>query len=159
MTGNASCSTTTASNVVRDPVIVHTDIIHNQQEGIRIDGDGVLLQIDASNLLHNGDSAIVARGRRLVADSHVRDSNVAFNGNPRGAQVESFHRDNFEGLELTNNYYGEINDLGELHQRVDSMCGGFFDFNGFSVDRHQDAGPRLEPLAEDIAAECDAAAE
>ena len=138
---------------------MHTDIIHNTGDGIRLNGNGVLLQIDDCNLLENGGRAILARGPRLVADSHVRNSNVAFNGNASGAQIQSLHRSNFDGLELTNNYYGELGDLGELSDRFLATCGGFFDINGFSIARHEDAGPRLELLKDDIRQQCAAAAE
>jgi hypothetical protein len=151
---NASTSCYNPPPVViwRDPVIRHSDIVENQQQGIYVYGSDVLLQVEKSNILNNGSTGIYIAGRSLHPDSYVRENNIHDNGN---RQVQAYHSNNTNGgvLEISKNYWVHISDP-QLSQSWSFPCNGQYTFTGFSPMPIDDAGPRRDGLIDDVKNAC-----
>ncbi len=140
--------------VWRDPIFEHSDIYEND-EGIRVEGDEVLVQITKCNIIDNASLGIQIRARQLNPDSFFRDSNIFGNGQPaEGAQVpqlRSFHVDG--ELDITNNYWGFISDP-QLSESWQLQCGGGRNPSGFPPEPIADAGPNLDEVIPEVRDNC-----
>jgi hypothetical protein len=137
----------------RDPVFVHTDIINNNADGIRIEGSDVLIQVEKSNLIGNGEHAIEVLGNDMAPESFLRENNIYGNqsseNNARNDQVSFFHVAAAHRIDISSNYWKHVSDP-ELSQSWNIPCGGLSTFSGFSPTPIEDAGPREEKLCEAV---------
>jgi hypothetical protein len=134
-----------------DPIVLHSDIVENENVGILINGADVLVQVSKSNLVQNGTAALQIWGAGLSPESFFRENNVYDNGT--GAEeVVTFHRQGV--LDISQNYWKEISDP-ELSANWQLACNGQITFTGFSPRLIKDAGPReQESLAPGVKAAC-----
>lgn len=125
-----------------DPVITHTDIVENSRQGVVISGSDVFIQISKSNLVNNGEEALVIEGAALAPKSFFRENNV-YNNNvdQKGAEVRTVHHDGT--IDISQNYWKEISDP-ELSANWARQCNGQITFTGFSPTLIRDAGPRAQ---------------
>ncbi len=133
--------------VWRDPVIKHTDIHHNGQ-GIVLQGNDALLQIEFSNIVDNEGIALNVEGSMLNEESYLRNNNIVRNGGPDAtAQVSSVH---VQGqLDLSMNYWEDLSDPA-LSANWNIRCNGTIDFSGFHPEPVAEAGPRTEKLRDEV---------
>jgi hypothetical protein len=121
-----------------DPVVLHSDIVKNENLGVHINGADVLVQISKSNLVGNGGGALQIWGAGLNPESFFRENNVYDNAG--GSQeVVTYHRQGT--IDISKNYWKEISDP-ELSANWNRACNGEVTFTGFSPTLITDAGPR-----------------
>jgi hypothetical protein len=137
---------------VRDPKIVHTDIVNNAGNGIEIEGDNAFLQVEKSNLVNNGEAAVLVLGTQLAGDSYIQNSNIFANNveNSDDSQIRTYHQEST--LRLTDNYWKDTSDPA-LSNNWRNTCadeGGDINFEGFMPKLIADAGPRKEKCKEQV---------
>lgn len=143
----------------RDPVITHTDIVDNEQQGVLIAGNDVLVQVSESNLIGNGAEGISLQGVALAPESFFRKNNVFGNGEA-GDKIDfrTWHRGGT--IVLEGNYWKDISDP-ELSANWELACGqnrSPISFTGFAP-KVLAAGPRKSSLTDRVKEQCtDAAA-
>lgn len=148
--GNGSCSANPpAPPTWRDPVFLHSDIVENTNGGVFINGSDVLIQIEASNIVKNGQYGVQIRGMSLNPMSFIRGNNIHDNATPGQPQVLSMHWQNGGVLDISGNYWAFVSDP-ELSASWRMGCNGQRTFTGFSPTKITTAGPRVEKLTEPV---------
>lgn len=133
-----SCRSAPAPARWHDPVIVHTDIVENEAQGVFINGSDVLVQISKSNLVNNKGHALLINGAALADESFFRENNV-YDNNSGTSEVRTLHDSGT--LDISQNYWKEISDP-ELSANWERQCNGAITFTGFAPSVIRDAGPR-----------------
>ena len=133
----------------RDPVFTHSDIVDNTQGGLSIYGSDVLIQVDASNIIRNGQFGVQIMGRTLNPLSFIRGNNIHGNGSGNGAQVLTYHWQSGGVLDISGNYWSFVSDP-ELSQSWQFVCSGQRTFTGFSPSPITGAGPRVDKLIDPV---------
>lgn len=150
----ADCGSPPQVTTWRDPIVTHTDIINNEQQGILVSGSDVLVQVAKSNIVGNGGVGIEIQGRGLNPASFFRESNV-YGNSMQSDRIDfrTYHRGGT--IDISQNYWQDISDP-ELSANWQRPCGNnsAITFTGFSPKAIADAGPHKDKLAERVRKHC-----
>lgn len=136
-----------------DPVIRHSDIIENEDQGILLNGSDCLIQLEHTNVIANG-TGIEVRGVGLHPDSFMRQNNIFMNdGSWQGHQLISYHQAG--PMDISENFWGDLSDQ-ELEGCWNSICeaqGGELVVGSVARSPFGDAGPRAENITRTVLVE------